>query len=347
MPFTPQELDNIAQAALDFHFQTGIVDSQSIQNKPLLKALMPKSKSFPGGKDLITKRVKFDYTTQIQGFEHDDTVDYRNPANIKTASYPYRLIHAGITLTNHELIKDGISVVDSTTGEDTTRHTQRERTALANLLDDKLEDMKEGVERGMNNMFWDDGTADPKLVAGLSSIILDNPAAAGIVGGIDQVANPLWQNRAVLGMATANPDDQIIVNTLQREMRQLRRYGPGPNKLLAGSDWLEAFEQELRARGNYTDTGWAKEGRIDGSMADIAFKGLAIDYDPTLDDMGKSKYMYAIDCKNIYPMTVEGENMKKHNPARPHDQYVLYKAVTWVGALVAWRRNTSGVYTIA
>jgi hypothetical protein len=35
-----------------------------------------------------------------------------------------------------------------------------------------------------------------------------------------------------------------------------------------------------------------------------------------------------------------------HNPARPADKYVLYRAKTWVGGLVARQRNTSGVYAI-
>jgi hypothetical protein len=45
-------------------------------------------------------------------------------------------------------------------------------------------------------------------------------------------------------------------------------------------------------------------------------------------------------------MVMEGEDMKKHNPARPADKYVLYRAQTWTGGLVCRQRNTSGVYSI-
>lgn len=39
--------------------------------------------------------------------------------------------------------------------------------------------------------------------------------------------------------------------------------------------------------------------------------------------------------------------MKRHNPARPADKYVMYRALTWVGGLVCRQRNANGVYSIA
>ena len=49
MSFTLQEVENIANAAIDFHFKRGTIFSQTIQNKPLLKALQAKEKEIPGG----------------------------------------------------------------------------------------------------------------------------------------------------------------------------------------------------------------------------------------------------------------------------------------------------------
>jgi hypothetical protein len=45
--------------------------------------------------------VKGEYTTTIQGFSADDTVTYRNPANVKQATFPYKRIHAGIEVTTN------------------------------------------------------------------------------------------------------------------------------------------------------------------------------------------------------------------------------------------------------
>lgn len=345
--FTVKQVENAINSALDFHFKKGMVDSQSIQNKPLLKKLMGKVKTFPGGKETITKRVKFDYTTGIQGFVNDDTVTYDSPGDIKTVQYPWKLIHGGITMSMHEMLKDGISVTDSQDGKNTVEHSDREMTALANMIADKIEDMDEGIQRGMNLMFWRDGTANPNLVPGVRSFILNTPSSAAVVGGIDQVSNPLWRNRARLGISTASPASATIAKGLSTDFRQLRRYGKGPDTLLAGSDYLDALEAEMRAAGYYTQTGWAKSGTLDMSAADPAFAGLSFEYDPTLDDEGLAKFCFGLDTSNIYPMVIEGENMKKHNPARPEDKYVFYRAVTWAGALVCWRRNTSQVWSIA
>lgn len=347
MPFTVAELENIANAAIDFHMDRGRVESQTIQDKPLLAAMRAKETTFPGGKDLLTTRVKGVYSTSVQGFEADDTVNYGNPTNIKTASYSWKLLHAGINFTMHELLKDGISIVDTATGKGETSHTDREMTALANILQDKLEDMDEGIDRSMNLMYWRDGTQDATEIPGITSFITNTPSAAAVVGGIDQQANTWWRNRASINFAQgADPSALLVTNLLQRELRQLRRYGGKPTAAFAGSDFIEWMERELRSKGNFTLDGWAKKGTMDMGTADIAFKGLELQYDPTLDDLGRSKFLYLLDMKAIKPKVIEGENWKKHNPARPENKYVFYRAMTYSGGLVCNRRNSNGVYSI-
>lgn len=348
MPFTSQELDNAAAAALDFHMDRGDVFSSTIQNRPLLREFTAKKRNFPSGNNNITVRVKGDYTTTIMGYTHDDTVTYKNPANIKTAAFPWKEIHWGISCTLTELKKDGITISDTTDGTGEQRHSGREVTALANLLDDKIEDMKEGAERGLNSMYWLDGTQDAKVIPGVRSFVTDSPTAAGVaVGGLDQGVNAWWQNRVNLAIAQgSDATQQITVNFLQTEMRQLRRFGSPKHIALCGSSFLTQLEAELRAKGNYTLEGWDKKGAIDIGIADVALKGVSFEYDPTLDDLGFAKRCYFLDLKSIFPMAMEGEYMKKHNPARPEDKYVLYRAVTMTGGLVIRQRNTSGVYSI-
>jgi hypothetical protein len=306
-----------------------------------------KAKTFPAGKEFLTVRAKGEYTTTIQGFSHDDSVGYSNPANIKTATYPYKRIHAGIEITFDELQRNGISITETTTGRNESRHSDLECTQIADLLDDKIEDMMEGRARGMNTMYWRNGTQDSELVPGVKSFVLTNPASATIVGGIDQSTNTWWRNRAVLGISTASPTSSTIAQVLQKEFRQLKRFGSPKHTLFAGSDFLDAIEKELRANGQYTQSGWASKGAIDLSIADTEFKGVMINYDPTLDDEGEAKYMYALDMNAIYPMYMQDERNKRHSPARPHDKYVMYRAITDVVGLVCKQRNTSGVYTIA
>ena len=98
MSFTAQELANTANAALDFYIK-GPAFLHTIQERPLYDALRSAQKNFPGGKANISLPVKGEFATTVQGFSHDDTVNYVNPANIKRVQYPWREHHGGITLT--------------------------------------------------------------------------------------------------------------------------------------------------------------------------------------------------------------------------------------------------------
>lgn len=355
MPFTAGELDNIANAAFDF-FIKGKAIAQSLQDRPLADALKKAQKTFPGGKDAIRRNVKGTYSSSMSGYTHDDTVSYVNPANLKQTSYPWKELHGGISLTHTELKKDGISVVD-TNGEETVEHSQRELTAITNLLEDKLDDLAEGTARSFNTICWRDGTQDAKAFPGVQSIISKAPLT-GTTGGIDRAANAWWRNRAIVSAAsggavgataiTASASSQTLSKTLRSEVRQLRRYGGRPSLIMCGSGFLDALELEVSEKGTYTQEGFVKNGTLDIGLADISMRGVGrFQYDPTLDDLGASKFCYLIDPKHLYLDVMDGEDMKRHSPARPPEKYVLYRGVTWTGGMVADQLNCHGVYEVA
>lgn len=348
MPFTAQELDNIASAALDFYIK-GPAMAQSIQERPTYDAFRRAQKTFPGGKDNIRRNVKGDYTTAFQGFSHDDTVSYANPSNIKQTVYPWYELHAGISMTLTELKKDGISVVDSLNSDGVSQHSEREMTAITNLLDDKLDDMAEGSARSFNEILWRDGTQSAKVFPGITSIISLTPNV-GITGGIDRAGNVWWRNRALVGgnKITASGTNQTLSKTLRSEQRQLRRYGGRPSLIMCGSGFIDALELEVSEKGIYTQDGFTNSGKTDIGMADISMRGVGkFQYDPTLDDLGLSKFAYFIDPKHLYLDTMEGEDMKTHAPARPPEKYVMYRGMTYTGGLVCDQLNAHGVYEVA
>jgi hypothetical protein len=344
MAFTAQELNNIANAVLDYHIR-GPVESQVLQDRPLYNDLMSGKRTFPGGKEFITGRVKGVYSSQLQGYTHDDDVGFLNPANIREWRAKWYELSAGLAVTHTELKHAGIHVMEGAIADRPKPASDIEVIQLTNLLDDKMEDLKEGSYRSMAEMLWRDGTQDSKAIPGVLSFIFDAPAT-GVTFSIDRAANSWWRNRAVVGINAGTPANQNIVTTLQREMRQLRRFAAPKHKCYAGSDFLEAMEREIREKGNYTLDGWAKSGRIDASMADLAFKGVDFVYEPLLDDIGRAKYAYMLDLKAIRLMAMQDEEWKMHNPERPPTKYVMYRALTYTGALCASRLNSSGVYSI-
>ena len=352
MGFTAQELNNIASGALDFYVK-GPAFAQTIQDKPLLAALEAGKKIFPGGKANISIPVKGDYSTAIQGYAYNDTVGYVNPANLKRVVYPWKEIHAGISFTGTELKIDGLSVTDSTTGANTSEHSGRDATVLTDLLEDKLDDMGEGWARTFQAMMWADGTQDAKQVPGIQSLIVDNPTV-GTTGGLDRSTTTWWRNRSLVGAnkITSSVSLQTLTKTLRAETRQLRRFaakGSGTNYFIpCGSQFLAKLEAEVSEKGYYTQTGFLNGGKNDVGMAMISLKGIGdFVYDPTLDDLGYSYRCYVLDMNAIMLRPMDGEDKKTHNPARPFNQYVFYRAMTWTGGLTANQLNTSGVYEIA
>jgi hypothetical protein len=352
MAFSTAEIDNIANAALDYYISRGTVFSSTIQDKPLLAAMDKKSKTFPGGKGSVSVGVKGQYDSTLAGYTHNDTVNYVNPAKIKRANFAWKEHHIGIGVTLTELKRDGISVVDSATSDSLKNNRGREETALANLLEDKLEDMAEGYARGLNTFLWGDGTADANAIAGIRAFVKDTPAAAGqTVGGIDQnaAANSWWRNRVNLAITTTASGDEMLA-FLNAEFRQLQRFGGKPDVALCGSDFMDRLNKELRARGYYTDSGFTRG--VDIKQGDVTFGGLVFKYDPTMDDIGTSlggttnysKRAYILDSSKICLYYMENEKMKRHSPARPHNQYVMYRAITTTGVLAATQLNCHGVY---
>lgn len=341
-------LENVANAAFDYYDKKKLYN-QHIQDKPLLRELRAKQKTFPGGKGDIVVSPVFETQSALEGFEGDDTLSFTNPVPIKEARYPWKMQHLGIKMTTEELLKDGISIVD-TNGSNTREHSQRDITVIQNILEAKMEDASEGFAAGMNTMLWQDGTQDTKDVPGIRYLIAENPAT-GVVGGIDRSTQTLWRNVA---LTTANGTSQItpntstsaLIRTLQKQVRQLRRYGNPKFMILAGSAFMDALEDEAYAKGTLTQTGFSDE--IEVGVGVITIRGLGkFMYDPTLDDLSKSKFCYFIDTNAIKLRPIEGEDMKRHNPARPYDKMVIYKSWTWAGGLSMTQSNTSMVAEIA
>lgn len=357
----------IADAALDFYLNKGTAFQQQLQDRPIVAAFESGAKNFPGGKGEISVAVQGAYgaggtNDSLKGFTADDTVNFFNPTNLARLAFAWREHHIGISVTHTELKHDGISVTDEMGG--TSNHSGRDQTVLVNMWENKLFDFGERYARSLNDLLWGDGTADAKALHGLRHFIVADPST-GTVGGKNRATagNEYLRNRARTAAFKAKVDvtpalaawggDAItssptnggaLIQVLQTEMRQLRRYGAKPTKFLAGSDFIGAMEVEMRANGYYSQNGF--RGRQDGAMGGLSFDGIEIVYDPTLDDLGLSKRAYLYDPRHIFLMKMTGEWKRTHNPARPHDKFVLYRSITSTGQMVATQLNGALVIDI-
>ena len=265
-----------------------------------------------------------------------------------------------MTMTFTELKIDGIEVNENGANQSTSEVSGREMQALANILDEKNELLGEDYATSKDNLIHGDGTADPKALAGIQSLILDSPSV-GTTGGVGRVANSWWRNRAATtanagaggqGPITVNPaNGGALIEFLEKEWLQLVRFASGTPKwkIFAGSDFIAGYQKEIRANGSYSMTGFQGQNNADGGMDAPTFKRMPIEYDPTLDTLGLTKRMYLIDMsrRGVQLLYMDGYRMKKHNPARPYDRLVMYNGITTTSVMIAKRLNTSAVYDIA
>lgn len=361
MAFTADELATINNAALENYIDRGTVFKQNVANKPMLKAFDASAGRFSGGKEYVSFAVKSGQGGgSLQGYTGDEQVAYYNPTGIKRARFPWKEHHIGVVMTHTELKTDGIDVVETTPNQRTREMSGREKHALANLLDEKLDTLGEDYAFSLDRLVHGDGSSDAKALAGIGSIILANPGT-GTTGGIGRGTNSWWQNRAATAaygsaggqgaITSATTDGGALITFLETEWRQLGKYRNGQTRLriFAGSAWIDAYLKELRANGNYSMTGWQGQNNADGGMDAPKFKGTPIEYDPTMDDLGLEKRAYFIDMgrTGLRLLYMDGQRMKKHNPARPYDRYVMYNGITTTAVMIAKQLNTSAVYDIA
>lgn len=355
MPLTASQLNDINNATYETFLNKGKVLSQNIQAKPLLAALDGAAGSFAGGRDTVAFNVKAGQGGgSLQGYTADDQLTFYNPTGIKRARFTWREHHIGKQITFTELKENGIDVLEDGADQSEATMSGREAHALANILDEKNEMMAEDYAVSLNSLLWDDGTSDAKALAGIQAIILDNPVT-GTTGNIDRAVHSWWRNRAFTATSAGGEitssvsNGGALIQFMQGEERQRTRYKtPGSRIIrLCGSDFIEAYETEMRANGYYTMTGF--KGTQDGAMGQVAHNGVTLQYDPTLDDLGYQKRCYALDVgrNGIKLLYMDGQKMKKHNPARPYDRMVMYNGVTTTAVLIAKQLNTSGVYDIA
>lgn len=355
MPLTADELSDINNMALETYLNKGKVFKQDVANKPMLAAFQEKAGQFPGGKENVSFLVGSGYGGgTLAGYSGDDQLAHYNPTGSVRFRMPWKEHYLGMVVTMTELKSDGIDVIESGSDQRTSEMSGREEQALANIFDEKNEKLGADYNFSLDRLVHGDGTTDTKALAGIRAFILDAPAV-GTTGGISRVANTWWRNDFLTtaggGVVTSSSTGGgALIIALDKAARRRSKFANGQTnvKYFCGSDFQDAYKNEMRANGYYTMNGWGDK-KPDGAMEAPAHAGLDLTWDPTLDDLGRNKFCYAIDLskRGLSLLYMDGQKYKKHNPARPYDRMVMYNGISMTAVMVARQLNTSGVYEIA
>lgn len=319
---------------------------QHVATKPLLRKLLDAKKEFGSAgpavgtttpanvREPVMGALMRDQAGSYAGIAGADVLTFKSSDGAIQTTCPVRWMHAGFQITHEELLYQGVHV----SKDNSTKSTPDDRNILFNALELKRADYMESIMYNRELTLLLDGVQDAKAIAGLMSILTDDPAAAGATClGIAR-ANIWWRHVArtgvggALGKLAYSKADQTMTETILHDFRTLRTYGGNPNQGIAGSDALDALVREARAKGQLTVTGWAdKKTNLD--VTGIKIGNIEFEYCPLLDFQGQSKTLYAWDDTKLKLRPQKGEWGKVTNQNQPADQFVMLISTTDRGVL--------------
>lgn len=352
MPFSAQELQDAGKIALDFYTKKNPIDQVAIE-RPLMKALMGKKKSFPGGKQYIVEQLRYRYQSNFQWFNGASVVSYNKRVTIEQAQFPWRSAHDGFSLDEDRLAQNGIVIDDNSRGGNAS---QAEQVQLTNLLTESTETLRLGFEEKFSMFLHLDGSSSTDAIAGLDSIVSLTPTS-GTVGGIDRATATYWRNNVSTGLTapTTQATAVTFLAALETMWRACVKNGGRPDLIFAGAAFIDAYIAAMNYVGQQIQYAGGEARKLDGGVSGVYYKGIEIQWCPEFDDnfggfvspaTGWTKRCYFINSKHLTLRPMEGQDMVTRKPPRVYDKYVYYWALTWRGALTTNRANAHAVLSL-
>jgi hypothetical protein len=149
----------------------------------------------------------------------------------------------------------------------------REKWQAVGIAEARVDALIAGLRNKTGLSIYGDGTAEGgKEFGGLRLLVADDPTAAGTVGGIDQVANPWWQNQANAGTADILPT--TILSFMNAMQLACTRGTDQPNLIMADADYFTAYWESLQVNARFTSSKLA-----DAGFRTLEFVGTPVVYD--------------------------------------------------------------------
>jgi hypothetical protein len=333
MPFTASELATASKYSLqNFIRNKPPVDNVNTE-RVFLSRLRQRAAPFVGGVQNVVEQIHMNNGANAQWFYGNQTVGYNSRDTIQQASFPWKSLHDGFYLDYDRLAQNGIMVdADGKPGS----ATEGEKVQLTNLLDEQNMSLEMGFDETLEAALLKGG-AGAEEVVGLDFLVSTTPTT-GTVGGIDRsvTANAWWRNNAYTGLTTTTTTGTVL-DGFESALRDCRKYGKAgmPDLILAGSAMIDGYRQHvLKTYGQMNYKGGDAFGKVDGGVGHdgLAFNGIPMVYCPLFDDASFggtwTKRAYMLNLKTIKYRPMKGQDKVVHNPARPHDQYVVNVGMT-------------------
>jgi len=286
---------------------------QVATERPLLKALMAKKKTWGGGNKMIVEQIRTDYGNFFEWFGDisknvSDTVGYNTRDTVRQAMYPWNSAHDGFQFSEDYLLGNGILIGDSQTPRNSSAASL---VQLTNVFNENMEVLRLGFEKILDQSLHLDGTIGVgggtstanKAINGLDFLVTFD-SRTGTVGGLDRAANSYWRNNFDTGtglntFGTVNPTGHghaTLLAAMHTMWRACQRNGGTPNFILAGTDFIKSYElaADLKESRYAVQPGTAQapwnmdpslEIKDGGTFTGLFFQGVPIIWDPVFEDI--------------------------------------------------------------
>jgi hypothetical protein len=315
---TPAEVTQLGFVSLQNFLKNKPID-QVAQERPLLKALMAKKKTWGGGKENIVEQIRKDYDNNFMWFGDNlvtpnlsQDVTYNTRDTVRQAFYPWNSAHDGFQFSEDYLLGNGILIGDS---QSTSNSSAAGLVQLTNIFNEAMEVLRLGFEKILDQSLHLDGThdvgggtADPanSIINGLDFLV-PLETNVGTVGGINRavVGNEYWRSNFdvgnglnVTGAGPVGYAGAALLAPMTDMWRACQKNGGAPNLLIAGTDFVKSYEIAAIGTGGMDryavqpgsmSAPWnfdpSREVRDMGTFTGLFFQGIPIMWDPTFDDL--------------------------------------------------------------
>jgi hypothetical protein len=172
----------------------------------------------------------------------------------------------------------------------------REKWQAVSIAEARIDALISGLRNKTGLSMYSLGTGDGgKEFGGLRLLVSDDPTAAGTVGGIDQVANPWWQNQADFNTGAFAPT--TILSRMNAMQLATTRGSDQTDLIMASANPFTAYWESLQSNARHTSAKLA-----DAGFRTLEFIGTPIVYDAQcatdLTNTGAGR-MYFLNCKYL------------------------------------------------
>lgn len=268
---------NIGQiAATTLRNRSKTLADNVTNHNALLKTLSDKGhiKDAAGGRTIVENLIYAENGT-AKFYDGYETFTVTDQDVIDAAEYDWKQLGGFVTMSGLEQVKNS------------GKH------AVLDLLEGKIKALQATLKNAAATSIYSDGTGTSgKEFGGLQLLVADNPAAAGTVGGIDQVANTFWRNQFDDHTADGSSTTAAQLLTYMNNMWLATIRGSDkPDILAADSVSYRLYEDALQPQQRFTTSKLA-----DAGFENLKYKGASVVY----DDQAPANHMYFLNTDYLF-----------------------------------------------